>query len=379
MRHDRAHTRAHGRAHARAHVDTAWRPAVRVLVVLALAASCAAAWAPDAHAQTEVAEYRARVAEAREAVEAYIATGARDGGGGTAVAVLTALPSVERVRVGDTVVAGDNSILRTRVARLDVSRDPERRLALARDMAAHLSSIERSLPVEGESLPADPEALERLLSESRATARSPITEILGDLIDRLALAFERWQASLGGAGPVSQVWSIVVGVVVAVLTLVLAVTFYRVAVRLYRSAALRGPAAAGTGSAAVSAQVEEEPLPADVAGAAESLAASGDFAGAVRTLFAGAARTVAERAHVSRARTRTNTELVRAARRSVPDAADPLARLASIFETAVFGHVDPGASGYGLAREAYATVASVAADRGTEDEVGGRSGTGGAS
>ncbi len=340
------------------------RPAPRVralaLACVAIAVASVLVWAPSAEALTEVAEYRARVAEARAAVEAYIATGAEDGGGDTAIAVLTALPSVERVRVGEAVVEVDNSILRTLVARLDVSREPERRLALARDMAAHLESIERSLPVEGDALASDPDALAALLAESRATARSPITEILGDLIDRLAAAFERWQASLAGAGPVSQVWSVVVAVLVAGLALVLAVTFYRVAVRLYRSAARRGPVEREVFSATATVPVEEELLPVDVAGAAESLAAAGDFGAAVRVLFAGAARMLAERGHVSRARTRTNAELVRAARRSVPDAAEPLRRLASIFELAAFGHVDPGVAGYGRAREAYAAVSAVA-------------------
>ncbi len=363
---------------APAHVRETRRLAASVLVALAIAVACSALWAPNAGAQTDVAEYGARLAEARAAVEAYIATGAENGGGETAVAVLTALPSVELVRVGDSVVEVDNSILRTLVARLDVSRDPERRLALAHDMAAHLESIERSLPVEGEAPPADPDALARLLAESRATARSPVTEMLGDLIDRVAAAFARWQASLAASGPAAQVWSVVVGVVVAVLALVLAWTFYRVAVRLYRSAVRRGPVEGAAEGPASPVRLEAEPLPADVPGAAESRAAAGDFAGAVRMLFAGAARTLAERGHVSRARTRTNTELVRAARLSVPGAAEPLGRLASIFELAAFGHIDPGASGYGHAREAYATVVSEAwAD--ADGDGGGHAGSGGVS
>jgi len=86
------------RAHRRG--GSAWHAGARALACAALAVAGVLAWVPSAGALTEVAEYRARVAEAKAAVEAYIATGAEEGGGDTAIAVLTALPPAERVGVG---------------------------------------------------------------------------------------------------------------------------------------------------------------------------------------------------------------------------------------------------------------------------------------
>ncbi len=344
-----------------AHPTSAWRRPARCAWALAcgviVLAAVYAASVPPASAATAVEDYRDRVATARAAVEAYIETGAIEGGGDVAIAVFTALPSIERVRMGETEVMVDNSVLRTLVARIDVSRDPERRLEIATDMAHHLASIERSLPGGSDRPPAsDPDALARLLEDSRAQVRSPVAEMLGDLIDRLGEAFERWQASLAESDSASRTWSFAVGAIVVGLVLVLLWVAYRVVRGVLGAAARRGPALAGAADGAYPVVAHEAEIPADVVAFAASLAAAGRFAEAVRALFGGAARLLAEHGHVTRTRTRTNGELLAEVRVALPQVAGTLGGLAGSFERAFYGHVDPGEDGYRDALAAYATL-----------------------
>jgi len=333
---------------------------VLLIVMLVAIASFAASGTP-AHA-ADVEDYRERVVEARKVVEAYLATDAEEGAGEVAVAVLTALPSVERVTVGETDVFVDNSILRTMVARIDVSRDPRRRRAIAEDMIAHLNSIERSLPDDGDPVPADPEALASLLEEGRLAARSPARELLGDLIDRLGKAVERWQVALGASGAASRLLSFAVSAFVVSLALLLVFAIIRVAMRLH-TATTRIREKTGRVEAPPVVPAEDD-LPADVLGLAESLAAEGRFAEAVRVLFGGAARALAEAGRLTRTRTRTNWELVAEVRAASPDVAQALASLSTVFDRAVYGHADPGPEGYAGAREDFESVSAVVSDGG---------------
>lgn len=327
--------------------------------------------ATPARAVTDVDEYRGRLEDARKKVDAYIETGAIDGAGELAITVLTALPSIERVSVGDTVVVVDNSILRSLVARIDVSRDPERRLQIARDMKAHLGSIERSLPGDEDAVPADPGALAELLDQHRAQVRSPITEILGGLIDRLGEAFARWQSSIAESRSASRMLSFVIGLLILILFLLLAFTAWRVAVRVLGATARRGPAVADRSHSLPPVIASEAGVPADVVGFAEALAAEERFAEAVRALFGGAARVLAERGHVTRTRTRTNNELIAEVKAGVPHAAVPLRRLALSFERAFYGHVDPGPDGYRAALRDYRQLQAAATATATAAESGG--------
>ncbi len=340
----------------------AWLPArVPAILLAVLLAASLAVFSTSAHA-ADVEDYRARVSKARNAVEAYLATDAEEGGGQVAIAVLTALPSVEHVTVGETDVLVDNSILRAMVARIDISRDARRRRAIAEDMIAHLSSIERSLPHHGEPVPVDSEALAALLQESRLEARSPAAELLGDLIERLGKAFERWQASLASSATVDRTLAFAVAAFVVSLAVLLLWMLVRVAIRLSAATSrIRGKAPQIEISPAARA---EEDLPADVLGLAESLASQGHFAEAVRVLLGGAARALAEAGRLTRTRTRTNSELVAEARAFSGDAARALASLTSVFDQAVYGHRDPGPDGYAGAREDYESVLAVVRDGG---------------
>ncbi len=329
---------------------------IGVLPVLLLAIAIGGAPSTAAAAAASgAADYRDRVFSARESLEGYLETGGEASPGPLVPALLRELPVSERVVVGQTEVLADHSTFRTLLMRLDVSRDPQARAEIAGEMVEHLRAIERSLPGDDDPVPADADVLQELLDESNLSARSPLSELLGEFIDRVAAAFERWQTALASSSAPRRIMAIGLGVVIAGLAATLLWVLVRFAVRLRASTSVSGrtPAASHGGVAVVAAA---EALPADALAYAESLAAAGRFAEAVRALFGGAARSLAEAGLLTRTRTRTNAELLFDVAARAPSLARPLAALSGRFELAVYGHRDPGVEGYARARSDYDAV-----------------------
>jgi hypothetical protein len=96
-----------------------------------------------------------------------------------------------------------------------------------------------------------------------------------------------------------------------------------------------------------------EGLPADALTFAEDLAGQGRFREALRALFGGAARSLVERGLLRSTRTRTDGELLSDLRESAPGVVSPLRSLAETFESAWYGHFDPGVEGFRAAKDDY--------------------------
>jgi hypothetical protein len=73
-------------------------------------------------------------------------------------------------------------------------------------------------------------------------------------------------------------------------------------------------------------------------------------------LYGGAARHLVEAGVVTRMRTRTNREMLRDVTAASPTGAPAFGRLTSDFESAWYGHADPGGAGFFRARESYETL-----------------------
>ncbi len=320
-----------------------------VLAPASLPVASAATRAEDAVSQEA---YRARVVRARRAVQAAMPRiGEMLVAGETASELIRTLPSGENVVVGDRVVRADSSALRALVIKLDVTRDPQVRRDIAGKLVAYLSSLEAAVPAERVDVPQDRAELRRLLGGTTPAGVEGPLQRLARWFDRLADGIRRWLSSAGaapGSGLAGNVaWTLVVASLVALAGWVA----YRVVRTWMRSVAARESAVlADLGSAPVVAAEAE--LPADPLAYADGLAAETRFREAVRVLFGAAARGLAEAGMVHRTRTRTNAELLA----EIPagwEARRPLRALVDAFESAWYGHADPGPDGFRTARETY--------------------------
>lgn len=277
-------------------------------------------------------------------------------------AIDEALPADESVGLGSIEVpARDRRLGRLAEDLREADSEAEIRDAASQiaDRAdALLGAIGENEPSE---VPSDADALAEILKEEEAEDGTS----LGDWLNEMSIKLAEWIAKLlerlfGGlgdadiAGPdLSGAWPYFLGAAAAVGAGLL-VYLLMLIVRWRRGRTRK--TTVDDDDAPVIAAAED--LPPDALGYAERLAAAGRFREAVRALFGGAARTLVEAGVISRAKTRTNGELLADVHESAPALAADLGGLAGIFESAWYGRKDPGTVGLERAREHYRAVVS---------------------
>jgi hypothetical protein len=301
-------------------------------------------------AQVSVDDYRARVAKAADAVGTARVLSQKDAAY-LAAELRRLLPQSEEVRAGDVIVAVSDESMPGLLSELEVAGSADGRSQALDALGGHLASLRTAVGVPGRPLPYDAAALKRLLAGGFEEPTTAASDMIRQWLDRIVRAVLDW---LAGVRSTPQGATTVRTVELAVLLGFASVALWLGwrGVRAWRrAAALRDRASVADPAAPVVAAAEG--LPADPAAYADSLAAEGRFREAVRALFGGAARSLAERGFVSRTRTRTNAELLAEIEPSAPDVARPLGSLSHAFEVAWYGHRDPGGPGFEAAREAY--------------------------
>lgn len=220
-------------------------------------------------------------------------------------------------------------------------------------LRANLVSMRQALGERGGApVRSDAAALRRLLAgrapgkATAATNQDWFGTWLMSLISRIA----SWLGTPGSSGGGGRwlLWAVLAAAAVVAIA-VLA----RGAIAVRRGTARRSRAEAADGGPVVAAA---EGVPADALAFADRMAAEGRGREAVRALFGGAARGLEAAGVVRRTRTRTDAELLRDVRASAPAVAGPLEQLTHGFESAWYGHLDPGPDGFTAARAAYADV-----------------------
>lgn len=217
---------------------------------------------------------------------------------------------------------------------------------------------------ETSGVPADADALAAILQKDEPKDGPSLGEWLNEMSLKLAewigKLLERLFGGLGDAdlaGPdLSGAWPYFLGAAAAVGAGLL--VYLLILIVRWRRGRTRKALDEGDDIPVIAAA---EDLPPDALGYAERLAAAGRFREAVRALFGGAARTLVEAGIISRAKTRTNGELLSDVHDSAPALAAELGSLAGIFESAWYGRRDPGAGGVERARKHYRAVVSQAA------------------
>lgn len=266
---------------------------------------------------------------------------------------LAVIEGTRTIVVGPATVAGLTNGLRE-------AGTAEARRKVADQLSARLASVRAALG-SPHANPSDPVALKELLASRPRTALSGQNQ----LNDRLAKFLDdvaRWIASLfpRGQGVTPQGpgrWVLVLVLLVPVLlALVVLLRAWRTRRQPPNAAALSGPA--GVHGPVVAAAAD---LPPDAAAYADELASGGQYRDAVRALYGGAARHLAETGAVRRMRTRTNLEMLRDVRTAAPAIAPTFGELTRRFEAVWYGHADPGNAGYVDARSAYERVVSATA------------------
>jgi len=324
--------------------------------VLALGlAAPAAAWG----APVTVSEFASRIDAAASAVataDAGIATSATASSLADAVDALlpAGLDVVEGTR---TIEVFDVQAVGVLTSRLRASSDGPGRRSAAQSLAAHLASMRVALGESG-AFPSDPAALRAMLAARPVTTDSG-QNWLDEQIAKLLKAIGDWLQKLNvpgtGASPFAPS-RLLPWAVVALPLLVVAWLLLRSARRRRRKAAPVPADISGPHAPVVAAAAD---LPADPLRYAESLAASGMFRDAVRALYGGAARHLVDVGVVTRMRTRTSLEMLRDLSAASPGLAPVFERLTADFESAWYGHTDPGGVGFDRARESYEAVVGV--------------------
>jgi hypothetical protein len=269
------------------------------------------------------------------------------------------LPVTELVDVEGAVIEVDNSVLRSEVARLDAADDARRRRRAAEAITGHLASLARSVDERRAlDVPSDPEALEELLAGERSDLQQRLQEMIAEFAERIL----RWLNDLFQVGDPEQA-TVIARFVTTALLVGLGLLFAWIVVRLVRYFMARRREGAPETKVSHDAEpivAAAEGLPDDALGHADTLAARGDLREAVRALFGGAARALVEEGVVRQTRTLTNAELLREVRPVSEQASAPLAALSGTFESAWYGHQDPGRPGYDDARGRYVEVVAAA-------------------
>lgn len=327
-----------------------------------LAVFAGVAWAAESDAVSDtVSDYRERVTEARALVkEALQGEGPDEIEAFTLATQLNELlPATQVVDVNGTDVQVDNSVMRGMVARLASAPRATVRLAVIQELSDHLSSLERATGEPGQAVPQDAEALSALLAEENPNSRSALSNLFGDLVERLGKLLMDWWETIGASPGASRILTTITIAVLALLTAVLVWVLIRafLASRAGAAKPALGVRAAHVGPVVAAA----EGLPDDPLAFAQECAAQGDLRGALRALFGGAARLLAQAGVVRQTRTHTNGELLAMVRAFGQSALHgPLESLCGRFERAWYGHHEPDAAAFAAAREEYVAIAAAA-------------------
>jgi hypothetical protein len=332
-----------------------------VLLIIATQAAAAdrpATWDDYAERVTEarVAAYEAKddLLDSREASD-------------LAAQLNTLIPARESVAMGEeqTVVV-DNSVYRAMVTELDTSSTPSERGDAVDDIVAYLDSLHVAVGEPRDAgVPSDPELLDELLGARRAET-SQIEEYIQELLERLGAWLEELLAGTEGSGAGVVLDWVVRGVII-LLALGLLYVALRVVQRIRRSAARRDMRLSQSAVAPVVAAAEG--LPDDALGHADELARQERYREAVRALYGGAARTLVDTGVVKQTRTLTSAELLTFADSEAPEVGAHLAHLTTVFESAWYGHRDPGQAGFDQAREDHLRVVAAVRERATGGEA----------
>jgi hypothetical protein len=260
-----------------------------------------------------------------------------------------------------TILVADDAIVHGLTGGLrNAASASQRRVALD-DLAAHLESMRQVLRAGGEE-PSDPSALRQLLATRPVTTDSG-GNWLNQQIAKLLQAISDWLGRLNPPGTSGSPFAparLIAYLVVGAPVLLVAWVLVRAMRRRRRRAALPAAAPSDIHAPVVSAAAD---LPADPLSYAETLASQGRHRDAVRALYGGAARHLADVGAVTRMRTRTNLEMVRDVRASAPALAPAFSRLTADFETAWYGHADPGGAGFHRARESFEAILDAPANK----------------
>lgn len=325
-------------------------------VALALAALLLAPAVAIASDRSTLADYRRRVDAAYAAVAAAPDAWREEIPAQDLAARLnTFLPATERVQVGTLTVDVDNSVLRSLIARLDVSKIPAERHDTEQSIERHLGSLKVAVGEVVTSVRSDRALLTTLLARADLSAKPSLQDAFAAFLARLTKAMQEWFARVTRQKGVATASDIALGVVLTALALLLIATVVYVIRGLSASLAShdeRVMAERAADAAAVVAAAEG--LPPDALAYADGLAGEGRFRDATRALFGGAARTLVELGLLRTTRTRTNAELLADLGPAAPYALPPMTALSSRFERAWYGHADPGQAGYAETRERYA-------------------------
>lgn len=273
----------------------------------------------------------------------------------------TYLPASEAVRVGTMTVDVDNSVLRSLIARLDISKIAAERQDTEASIERHLGSLKLAVDEVVTGVRSDPALLTRLLARSDLSQKPTLEDAFAAFVARLTKALSDWFARVTRQKGVATVSDIGLGIVLLALALLLLGAVIYVVRGLSSSLAAhdeRVMAERADDAAAVVAAAEG--LPRDALGFADSLAGEGRFRDATRALFGGAARALVELGLVRGTRTRTNAELLADLEPAAPPVVPPLSALSARFERAWYGHDDPGRDGYAEARDGYEASLSAA-------------------
>lgn len=292
----------------------------------------------------------ARVDEALAAVrEGRDAVGDAEAADDLADEVRTLLPAGEVVEDDGRRVRVDTSVVGAIAGRLAEAPSPVARSEAVADLERHLASMSVAMGRSGAAVEPDEAVLGALLRSQVVDTRTDLNEILRRYMDRLLSAFEAWWSGLSAGGPAGQVaqW-VVVGVAAAVLLWIAWVVWRAISPKV--ASRDRGAASADEEAPVVAAA---EGLPPDALAHAEALAAQGRLRDALRALYGGAARGLVEAGVVVQTRTRTDSELLAEVEGAAPGIRRPLGELTDAFERSWYGHIDPGAVGWGFARDAY--------------------------
>jgi len=306
-------------------------------------------------ATATMAGYRERVIAARGAVESALQGGAdEDAARDLAETIGALLPAAEQVEVGGTEVAVDNSTLHGLLDRLDAAETGSARREIAGTVLEQLISQEAAVGTAGTAPPHDVAALDRILEDEglsgAGAAQSELTERVREFVNRLI----EWLTEAGDSPAVKTSFRLV-WYALLVLSAVAVIRIATLVVRRLRSSGI-GRDARVSNPDDVPVVAAAEGLPDDALAFADGEAAAGRFREAVRALFGAAARELVERGVVSRTQTRTTRELLGDVESARPTVAPSLHALASTFEPAWYGHVDPGDTGYTGARLVYVAL-----------------------
>lgn len=249
------------------------------------------------------------------------------------------------------------------VKRLRQARSGSERARVRDDLVAHVRSLAALERKATSSVRHDPALLSRIMAEEGVAGGSAAQQLLRKLQERLFSWLERLLSSVFGSAA-SSGFEVAYYVALAVSALVAAWLIWRVlsAVRGTGRARRRRGAPAGSGGEPVVEAARD--LPEDALAYADAEAAAGRLREAVRALFGGAARTLVERGVVPVAKTRTTREILHDVAEHAPNAHQPFAELARIFEPAWYGHQDPRRDGYDRARQAYLETLAAASGGG---------------